>query len=163
MLPGRGARKTVPAWLGSGEALLEPLIYPHPIDLRWNHIDWFAVFHRDLLNGSSWMLAGMEERGFMMSLFAGSMESVPPATLPSDDAHTASRLRMSLSDWAVLAERYPGVLAAWVPVRCGKDVLRTHPAMLEALAVAVRATRLYQRGTTKRGMWEPPDAGRNPA
>lgn len=140
----------------------ELLEYPFPIDLRWNHIEWFPVFFRRLCASDFWLTADLDVRGVAVSMFAVAMECRPPATLPTDPAHIAPLLRLSTPQWAGLMARDITPLRGWRAVRCGREVRLTHPVLLEALGIAVRAAKLWQRGTTRREMWSPPDAGRAP-
>lgn len=136
--------------------------YPYPLDLRWSHIEWFPLFFRRLAASDVWTTADMEVRGAIMSLFVRAMDYVPPATLPNDPAHIAHLVGVTADHWAELINRPTPPLAGWRLVRCGDEIRLTHPMLLDALEVAVKAAKLRQRGTKRRAMWTPPDAGRAP-
>lgn len=141
---------------------VEILDYPYPLNLRWNHIAWFPVFHRRILTGQFGLLADWDVKGMAATLWALSMDQLPPATLPDDDRALAWHLREPLERWLEVRGRELGPLYGWVRVRCGNEIRLTHPVMLEALEVAVKANKLRQRGTLDRRPGEPPDAGRAP-
>lgn len=138
------------------------LEYPYPLNLRWNHIQWFPVFFRRHLHSEFGVMADMEVRGASFTLMAMAMELFPPATLPVDPAMHAFFLRLEPEGWEQLMEREINPLHGWVRVQCGDELRLTHPLLLEGLEIAVKASKLRQRGTTARKRGEPPDAGRAP-
>lgn len=140
----------------------EVLEYPYPLNLRWNHIQWYPVFFERMRRSKFWRLSDMEVRGVTFTLMGMAMDALPPATLPDDESYLALSLRLSPEKWADLARGEFPPLMGWRKVRCGKDIRLTHPVMLEALEIAVKAHKLRQRGTNQREMWTPPDAGRAP-
>lgn len=136
--------------------------YPYPLNLRWNHIVWFPVFHPCMLTGHFGLLADLEVKGMAVTLWAQSMWQHPPATLQDDDRWLAWHLRVPEEHWIEARARVPGPLDGWIRVRCGDEIRLTHPRMLEALEIVVKANKLRQRGTRDRLPGEPPDAGRAP-
>lgn len=142
--------------------MADPILYPYPLDLRWNHIEWFPLFFRRLTGSDFWLCADLDVKGAAMGLFAASMEATPPATIPMDHAMIVRRMGVTDAQWADLLARPLQPLHGWRPVQCGGEVRLTHPVMLEGLEIAVSAARLRQRGTSRREMWSPPDAGRAP-
>ncbi|WOI34757.1 hypothetical protein R1T40_08535 [Tritonibacter scottomollicae] len=138
------------------------LQYPYPLNLRWNHIQWFPVYFRRHLQGEFGVLADMDVQGAAFNLMAKAMEMCPPATLPLNTDLHALYLRMQPDEWRTLLQRKINPLHGWVEIQCGEEVRLTHPLLLEGLEEAVKASKLRQRGTVDRKRGSPPDAGRAP-
>lgn len=138
------------------------LQYPYPLNLRWNYLQFFPVFHRRYQKSRFGLLADWDVQGVAVSLMAISMDMIPPATLPNDPFLLASYLHMTEDKWRELMQREINPLYGWVDVQCGAEVRLTHPLLLEGLEISVRQAKLRQRGTTERTRGTPPDAGRAP-
>jgi hypothetical protein len=136
--------------------------YPFPINLRWNHLQWFPLFFNRYQRSEFCLLADMDVQGAALNLFAISMDLLPPATLPLETDICAHYLRITPEEWSDMLARDITPLHGWQKIQCGKEVRLAHPIMLEGLEVAVKAFKLRQRGTTQRRSGEPPDAGRAP-
>lgn len=135
------------------------LQYPYPLNLRWNHLRWFPVYFRRYLHSEFGVMTDMDVRGAAFTLMAIAMEMNPPATLPLDMGMHAFYLRLQPDEWRGLLQRDINPLHGWVQIQCGDEVRLTHPLLLEGLEVAVKDSKLRQRGTTSRKRGEPPDAG----
>lgn len=142
--------------------MVKTLEFPYPLNLRWNYIQWYPVFLHRALRSRFALLSDLDVRGAAYTLFAAAMESNPPATLPTNHNNQASLLRISSEEWAELLSREISPLDGWVEIQCGKELRLTHPVLLEALEISVKASKLRQRGTTQRRNGQPPDAGRAP-
>ncbi|MDN5789069.1 hypothetical protein [Pseudorhodobacter sp.] len=140
--------------------MTDVLEYPYPLDLRWQHVQWLPILFNRFLTSRFGTMSDFDVRGAGMTLWAAAMQSDPPATLDDDDRVFAFHLRVPVERWLELRHRPIGALYGWVPVNCGGEQRITHPALLEALEIAVVAAKLRQRGTRGRKMWAPPDAGR---
>ena len=139
---------------------MEIMEYPYPLDLRWEHIQWYPVFFTRFMGSRFGLLSDLEVRGAAFTLWNVAMQSGPPATLTDDDHVLARLLQIPIEQWLELRGRSSGVLDGWIPVKCGDEIRLTHPVLLEALEVSVASHKLRQRGTRKREMWSPPDAGK---
>lgn len=138
------------------------LEYPYPLNLRWNHIAWYPVFHRRYLHSEFVLLADLEVQGAAFMLMLHAMNSLPPATLSGNASSHARYLRIEPEAWASLMAREFNPLHGWIPIQCGDERRITHPLLLEGLEISVKAAKLRQRGTTNRRQGQPPDAGRAP-